>query len=292
MPDTSLSLVIPAYNVECYIHEALESVRLQLSPFTEVIIINDGSTDNTLDIIKEYIGLPGWHVLSTKNMGLGAARNLGARVSSSEYLMFLDADDYIDVHLAHSFYQESTLNPLIDLYAFSFVSFEDSAHGKISIKKHQYHSRKSSQGCYMLADLIKSSSFYSPSWSYVFRKSLINWSLNGFYGILHEDEELTPRLFVRSKHVVLTSKSLYFYRQRSGSIMNSSGILRFYRSRFGYFVALLSNLVLLVSSVGNMHLLGALWIRTRYLSYHAFFPLCSGCKSFSLYLLRKCILRS
>lgn len=291
MSVTSLSLVIAAYNVEAYIREALESVRLQVVPFNEVVIINDGSTDGTLEIIKEYSDLPGYRVITTTNKGLGAARNLGARVASSEYLMFLDSDDYTDTNLVYSFLEAYSQDPLIDLYVYSFVAFEDSDQGQLSRHTHQYPSESTGRGDEIFADLIRDSNFFSASWSFIFRKSLINWSMNGFYNILHEDEEFTPRLFIRSKRVVLTPKIFYYYRQRPGSIMNSSGNTRFIRSRIGYFVALLSNLRLLLFSIGNQQLFAALYMRTGYLSYHAFIPLYYWCVGSFVALIRKCIPR-
>ena len=86
-----LSIIIPAYNVEKYIRKCLDSV-INI-PNTEIIVINDGSTDNTLDIIKEYNDIK---IINNANHGVSYSRNYGIKESSGKYIMFVDSDDYID----------------------------------------------------------------------------------------------------------------------------------------------------------------------------------------------------
>ena len=74
----TLSVVIPVFNVESYIGKCLDSVRDQSVPFTEVIVVDDGSTDSSFDIISQYSDLPRVKIIRTKNNGLGPARNIGA----------------------------------------------------------------------------------------------------------------------------------------------------------------------------------------------------------------------
>lgn len=84
-----ISLIIPVYNEEPYLRRCLDSVKNQTEVFDEVIIIDDGSTDNSLAIAKEY----DFQVYSYKNDGLSVARNRGMEKATGEYIVFLDSDD-------------------------------------------------------------------------------------------------------------------------------------------------------------------------------------------------------
>lgn len=91
-----ITLVIPVYNVEPYLEQCLESVVKQSVPFDEVILINDGSTDNSPEICKNYASSYDYfEFISQENKGLSSARNVGMGCASNEYIMFLDSDDYL-----------------------------------------------------------------------------------------------------------------------------------------------------------------------------------------------------
>lgn len=91
-----VSIIIPAYNAEKYIKKCLESVVNQTYKNIEVIVINDGSTDNTLEIIKKYKDIV---LIDQENAGVSASRNSGIKKSTGDYIMFVDSDDYIDLDM-------------------------------------------------------------------------------------------------------------------------------------------------------------------------------------------------
>lgn len=92
--ELDLSIIIPCYNVEKYVRECIESVLNQKTNFKyEVILINDGSKDNTLNILKEYEDKDNVILIDQKNRGLSGARNTGLQYVQGEYLMFVDSDD-------------------------------------------------------------------------------------------------------------------------------------------------------------------------------------------------------
>lgn len=93
MKDINISVIIPVYNGETHLRECLESVLSQTEPVQEIIIVNDGSTDNTLSIIREYESIQGVKCISQENKGLSEARNNGIRASSGNHIAFIDADD-------------------------------------------------------------------------------------------------------------------------------------------------------------------------------------------------------
>ena len=88
-----ISIVIPCFNQAKYLDESIESVRAQTHSSKELIVIDDGSTDNTAQVVSRY---PDVKLVRQSNMGLAAARNSGIKASSGDYLVFLDADDYLE----------------------------------------------------------------------------------------------------------------------------------------------------------------------------------------------------
>ena len=92
---TDISVIIPVYNGEKYIRKCLDSVINQTKKEIEIVVVNDGSTDNTESIIKEYKDKRIKYFKNT-NHGIGYSRNFGVSKSSGKYIMFLDSDDYID----------------------------------------------------------------------------------------------------------------------------------------------------------------------------------------------------
>jgi glycosyltransferase involved in cell wall biosynthesis len=88
-----VSVVIPCFNLGQYLREALASVEAQTVPPDEVVVIDDGSTDPATKEVLAGLGGPRLHVISIPNAGVGAARNLGARSTTGDYVCFLDADD-------------------------------------------------------------------------------------------------------------------------------------------------------------------------------------------------------
>lgn len=104
-----VSVIIPVYNVEEYLPECLDSVVNQTLKDIEIICVDDGSTDNSLEILKEYAKKdPRIKVLTQKNQGAGAARNKGLKVAEGEYLYFIDGDDYIEPEALKKVYDRIT----------------------------------------------------------------------------------------------------------------------------------------------------------------------------------------
>ena len=96
-----LSIIIPAYNAEKYIIRCLKSIKFDSQ--IEIVIVNDGSLDNTLDKINEYItNKQNLKVVSIPNSGVSAARNVGIENSTGKYVTFVDSDDWVD----EAIYQE------------------------------------------------------------------------------------------------------------------------------------------------------------------------------------------
>ena len=90
------SIIVPVYNVENYVDKCIKSILNQTYKNYEVIIINDGSTDNSLNIINKYKNNKKIKIITQKNKGLSNARNNGMKMATGDYLLFIDSDDYIE----------------------------------------------------------------------------------------------------------------------------------------------------------------------------------------------------
>ena len=100
-----ISIIIPVYNAESYIRRCLESVLSQTYKEIQVILVNDGSTDDTLSILEEYSRSDSRIQLINKdNSGVSKTRNIGIDISDGEYIGFVDADDYLEPEMYEKLY--------------------------------------------------------------------------------------------------------------------------------------------------------------------------------------------
>jgi glycosyltransferase involved in cell wall biosynthesis len=113
MKNKLLSIIIPCYNVEEFIAEAVESALSQTYPNKEVVVVNDGSTDNSLKVLSRFGDQI--RIITKKNGGLSSARNTGVLYSGGEYVMFLDADDIISPESAQAKIDILESNPDVGL---------------------------------------------------------------------------------------------------------------------------------------------------------------------------------
>ena len=115
-----ISVIVPAYNVEKYISSCLNSLLNQTKKEIEIIVIDDGSTDNTLNILNEYKknNPSKIHVVSQENQGLSITRNNGIKLSTGKYILFVDGDDEIDINLLKNLWNKLEEFPY-DVIAFN-----------------------------------------------------------------------------------------------------------------------------------------------------------------------------
>ena len=103
-----VSVIVPVYNVEKYIRKCLDSLVNQTLENIEIIIVDDGSTDTSKDIIKEYMDkYKNIKYYQKENGGLGDARNYGLQYATGKYIAFLDSDDYIRVRTYQLMYEKA-----------------------------------------------------------------------------------------------------------------------------------------------------------------------------------------
>jgi len=222
MSGFSITVVIPAYNVQDYIEEAIDSVLKQERTPDEVIIVNDGSTDKTRYLISKYESYPNFQVIDTENRGLGPARNIGLEAASSEYVYFFDSDDILDSHFIERMHQLINKNKNPDLILFSGESFYDT--GYISDFFPDYKrgiNEAFTSGKYALNKLAKNNKLFSSACLYMIKKSFMKKNGFCFKPIIHEDEELIFPLISLSGKTVVVDEVFFYRRIRHGSIMQS-----------------------------------------------------------------------
>jgi glycosyltransferase involved in cell wall biosynthesis len=125
MKKSTITIVVPVFNVEKFVNETLLSIKNQISQADEIIVINDGSTDGSFNIINNYNQLQGWKIVQTHNQGLGLTRNFGRSLASSDYIYFLDSDDIIKDDLILRMHEIIHQYNKPDMILFSGESFED-----------------------------------------------------------------------------------------------------------------------------------------------------------------------
>ncbi len=117
-----VSIIVPVYNVEEYLVKCLDSLVSQTLKEIEIICINDGSTDNSLEILNTFAQKDSRIIIINKqNEGVSAARNIGLDISNGEYIMFVDSDDYLEIQTCQTVY-EKIKNENSDLLIFNYFS--------------------------------------------------------------------------------------------------------------------------------------------------------------------------
>lgn len=206
------SIIVPVYNVEEYIDDCLKSIFNQSFKDFEVIVVNDGTKDNSMDIVKNY----DVKVINQENAGLSAARNTGVKSSTGEYLLFIDSDDYIEKDLLKNINNNLKDNP--DVLRFQIKEiFDDNR-----IINHEENSFDTTNGVEAFTKICNYH-FIENAWSYVIkRKYYLDNKFEFKKGTYHEDYGLMPLVIIKANKVKSISYIGYYYRQRSNSIMSST----------------------------------------------------------------------
>lgn len=172
----------------------------------EVIVIDDGSklpAIADIDDVKDQI-----IYLRQPNSGLASARNMGIRVATGRYIQFVDGDDYLlRIPYEHCLDLVRYHNPDMVLFDFSTRSSVATPY--------------SYEGPMSGSEYMQGHNLHGTACGYIFRRELLG-SLRFTADILHEDEEFTPQLILRSERLFYTDAKAYYYRQRRGSIMHAA----------------------------------------------------------------------
>lgn len=218
--DTKISVIIPVYNVRPYLAECIESVLAQTYSNSEIILIDDGSTDGSGEICDEYAAKYGnITVKHQKNLGLSAARNAGTDLAGGDYLYYLDSDDCI-VPQALECFVKTALQYNADMVICNATVINENSEEESDNTDFVHKVSYSSPMCgkKLIAEQLTRFDFF-PSVPLLFIKRECMDDIRFLDGIIHEDELFTFELYVRSQAVAYLPMRLYRRRVRTGSIM-------------------------------------------------------------------------
>lgn len=218
---SSISILIPCYNVEKYLRQCLESVINQTLTDIEIICINDGSTDSTLAILREYANRDSRiKIIDKPNSGYGASMNKGLEMASGEYIGIVESDDFVELNMFEILYDKAVQNDL-DL---------------VRCRYYQYNGNNdTNEPCFnewvprnrVYCPLVEQAPFFqAPAiWCNLVKKELIDTYCIRFLetpGASYQDTSYAFKLYASSKRFMMIDDFLLHYRiDNSSSSINS-----------------------------------------------------------------------
>lgn len=218
-----VSIIVPVYNVEKYIQQCLYSLLNQDFKDIEIIAINDGSTDNSLAILNE-INDARLVILTQENQGQSSARNFGLKHARGEYILFVDADDYLELNTVGKLVEELSESKL-ELIRFGARAFNDDVNFDIVKGQYDFSSAFVERKVYKKDEFLiqlKKAYSASPCLYIVKRSILIDHAIVFENAILHEDELFSLRVFLNVNYAGYINETFYNRRYRSGSVMTTA----------------------------------------------------------------------
>ena len=219
-----VSIILPVYNVGKYLETALSSIEDQTYPNYEVIAVNDGSTDDSLLILKKYQEqIKEMKIVNQKNQGLSMARNVGTTYATGKYIYYFDPDDIIQPNLLELCIKMMEDNQL-DLLQFDVDTFFDGIPYDATRVLYPYRKIPNS-AVYSTEEFLSKVSartFRAPVWQFMYRKSFLMENKLSFEPyILWEDLLFSPIAVCSANKIGVLKDVLYRYRIRQGSITNN-----------------------------------------------------------------------
>lgn len=216
------SFIVPAYNVEEWIERCIDSLLALKDINKEIIIINDGSTDKTLDILKsKYMGYENIRLISQENQGLSCARNEGMAHASGKYLLFVDSDDSVRPEM-EEFLKNFSKYDAPEVVYFRSMSFFVEENDEVEIERYALIEDRLYSG----DEIMETCTFaWIPNevWLGVFSYEFLRKNHILFLpGVLYEDNAFWFDVMKNAKRVYYTNEVLYNYSIRPGSIVFSA----------------------------------------------------------------------
>lgn len=218
-----VSVILPVYNVEKYIRRCLDSlVNQDCSCNYEIIIVNDGTKDNSMEIISEFEGKYDCiRVFSQENSGLSAARNRGIAEAKGKYVALVDSDDFVEPGYISTMYELAEKHDA-DIVQCRYRNYFEKNQSSMNILLS--HRNGISDGEKALGNLIADVTVRSYAWNKMYKRSIfVDNGIKYPAGRLFEDMMTTPKLFSHAKKVAFTREVLYNYSHRSDSITGCAG---------------------------------------------------------------------
>ncbi|SOD12667.1 Glycosyltransferase involved in cell wall bisynthesis [Fibrobacter sp. UWB16] len=211
-----VSIIVPIYKVEPYLRRCLDSIVNQTYANLEIILVDDGSPDGCPQICDEYAAKDKRIVVIHKqNGGLSDARNVGLDICKGEFISFVDSDDWVDEKYIEELFK-ITIKENTDIAIAENIRTTQNTPKQDSKSVIKTYSNKEA-----IFHLFSQNHLaFIVSWGKIYKQNLFS-TLRFPIGKFHEDEFTTYLLFNKSKKISYTSKILYFYFQRTDSIMGN-----------------------------------------------------------------------
>lgn len=234
-----ISVIIPIYNVEKYLHRCLDSVLAQTNRELEIILVNDGSTDQSPEICESYASQDARiKIINQKNVGHSAARNAGMRIASGEYVCFIDSDDCIDQGMMQAYHEVAVLHEP-DIITTNIFQYQKGNKMYTETKNNLPYETlldKKLISTYFLQPFYGSDlGILAAPWNKCYRKQLLIHNNLVFDETLKRSEDYWFNFYAFQKAVkaYCVNKAYYHYFSNSGSMIRSF--------REGQFQAFLNN---------------------------------------------------
>ena len=229
-----VSVVVPVYNVEMYLKECVEGLIMQTLDNIEIILVDDGSTDESGKICDDYaVRYDYVSVIHKINNGLGSARNVGLATARGKYVYFIDSDDYLEINALKMLYQEAEEKKL-DVILFSAESFSDGTGMNFNVNEYKRTGFLNTvmNGKDLFLKLRSISEYYASIPLRFYNTEYLK--AKDYYfpeDIIHEDEIYGYWSLIEANKAECIADRYYKRRVRAGSIMTSK---QAYRSSVGY----------------------------------------------------------
>jgi glycosyltransferase involved in cell wall biosynthesis len=226
-----VSVIIPVYNTASYLRDTVDSIRNQTLHEIEIIILNDGSTDNSLDIIKEYAALDNRiQYYSQPNQGIAVTRTNALKYTNGRYLYFIDSDDILEDKRALQECFELCENEKLDFVCFDAIQKQEIEKQNSNIPNYT-RGDKIENKIWNGKDLLEYELIHkllrTPVWLYFINRSFLTAFFKRFIpGIIHEDNSYVIQIHLNAKCVRYISKSYITRRVRQNSIMTNKFSMR------------------------------------------------------------------
>lgn len=231
-----ISVIIPVYNVEEYLHYAIESLEKQTYKNFEIILVNDGSTDNSGELCDEYSEkYSNVRVFHKENGGLSDARNFGVQKAKGEFITFLDPDDYLEV------YSLELLASIQEMQDCDIVSTRVKATELYNVYSNRSLTEEDIKNVIVMnRDIFLEEAFYDKvatvsACGKLYRKSILEIPFPK--GKIYEDLYIISEHVGKANKIVHTPLQIYNYYKRQGSIVNS----KFTSKQYDFFDAINHN---------------------------------------------------
>lgn len=218
-----ITAIVPVYNVEQYLTECIDSLLSQTELFDEIILVNDGSTDQSGEICEEYTKKnTKIHLINQKNLGLSAARNAGLEKANGDYVVFIDSDDYVSPHMSCRLREELDSKDIEVLFYNADIQYDIPSKEKPDTFWHLSELNNHSMTGIEFFQKSFPASYTVSVWVAAYKKNFLDRNHIRFpEGIYFEDHFWNVQVITSARQTRCISDSLYIRRCRENSIMSS-----------------------------------------------------------------------